>query len=249
MDARPCVVITGAGGLMGSAVAATLAAEGYDLVLNDRREGSLLPVAKDAREAGARVATVTADISTVEGAQALTAAAHEQWAAVAGLVHVAGGIKGPVKNPVWSITPAEWARTMAVNADSIFHCVQAVLPDMMARRRGRIVAIGSTSWAGSPDHAHYAAAKAALVSFIRSVATQVGPYDVTANVIAPGGTVTFAADLPGFPTAAEWATRNPLGRPNSPEDIAGAVRFLLGPDARNISGQVLTVAGGLNPCL
>jgi NAD(P)-dependent dehydrogenase (short-subunit alcohol dehydrogenase family) len=120
---------------------------------------------------------------------------------------------------------------------------------MMAQRSGKIVNIGSTSWAGTPLHAHYAAAKAGLVALTRSAAEQLGPYNVNVNAVAPGGTMTLAADLPGFPTADQWRTRNPLGRPNTPEDVAHTVAFLLSEQARNISGQLVTVAGGLNPSL
>jgi NAD(P)-dependent dehydrogenase (short-subunit alcohol dehydrogenase family) len=234
---------------MGAAIATRLVNAGYDLVLNDRREASLAPLVDKVGSAGGSALAVVADVASREGAAAVIDGALAGPGRIDALVTVAGGIKGPVKNPVWDITPEQWGRTVAVNLDSAFHCVQLALPSMMERRAGRIVTIGSTSWGGSADHAHYAAAKAGLVALTRSVATQVGPYGITANVIAPGGTVTMAAGLPGFPSAEEWADRNPLGRPNAPEDIAGAVAFLLSDDARNVSGHVLTVAGGLNPSL
>lgn len=234
---------------MGSAIALALAGSGCDLALNDRRADSLADTEAAARAVGADVVSVFADVSTREGAHELVDTAITRWGRVDVLVNVAGGIKGPIHNPVWEITDDQWARTFAVNVDSAFRCIQEVLPSMMERRYGKIITIASSSWAGSPIHAHYAASKAALISFTRSVATQVGPYDVNVNVVAPGGTQTLAADLPGFPTSDQWKSINPLGRPNLPHDIAAAVTFLVSSEARNISGQVLSVAGGLNPSL
>lgn len=112
-----------------------------------------------------------------------------------------------------------------------------------------VVNIASTSWA-PPDsalHPHYAAAKAGIVAFTRSVALQLAPYDVTVNAVAPGATRRSAdVALEGGEVAAAHV---PLGRINKPDDIAAAVAYLVSPDARNVSGQLLTVAGGLNPAL
>jgi NAD(P)-dependent dehydrogenase (short-subunit alcohol dehydrogenase family) len=244
----PVAVVTAAGGLMGAAITRALAASGHQLVINDRRD-CLDERLADLELFGVKVVSVVGDVAHPAGAAATIGAAVEQLGRVDVLVNVAGGIKGPIENPLWEITPEQWSRTLAVNLDSAFFCMQHAARAMMTRHSGNIVNIASTSWAGSPLHAHYAAAKAGLVSLTRSAAQQLGSYGINVNVIAPGGTVTRAADLPGFPTAQDWLARNPLGRPNDAEDIAGAVAFLSSAAARNISGQVLTVAGGLNPSL
>ncbi|MGC9537430.1 SDR family NAD(P)-dependent oxidoreductase [Streptomyces sp. UG1] len=212
---RPVAVVTAAGGMMGTAISTLLATSGHRLVLNDRRD-CLDALAAQLRGRGSEVETVVADVADTEGAEATVRAALLRWGRVDVLVNVAGGIKGPVDNPLWDITAEQWSRTVSVNLDSAFFCTQQAAKAMMAHGSGRIVNVASTSWAGSPLHAHYAAAKAGLVSLTRSAAQQLG---------------------------------NPLGRPNEPEDIAEAVAFLLGNGARNISGQLLTVAGGLNPAL
>ena len=95
-------------------------------------------------------------------------------------------------------------------------------------------------------HPHYAAAKAGVVAFTRSVALQLAPYDVNVNAVAPGATRRSAAVVVDDAGA---APPPPLGRINDPADIAGAVAYLVSPDARNVSGQLITVAGGLNPAL
>jgi len=245
---RPVAVVTAAGGMMGTAICTRLARSGYDLVVNDRRD-CLEPLAERLRAEDSTVVKHLADVATPEGAKATVEAALHDFGRIDVLVNVAGGIKGPVHNPLWEITVDQWRRTVSVNLDSAFFCIQRSARVMMKQRSGRIVNIASTSWAGSPLHAHYAAAKAGLISLTRSAAQQLGPYNVTVNAIAPGGTITYAANLEGFPGPDEWKDRNPLGRPNIPEDIADAVAFLIGDGARNISGQLLTVAGGLNPSL
>ncbi|HEX2381479.1 MAG TPA: SDR family oxidoreductase, partial [Acidimicrobiales bacterium] len=106
----------------------------------------------------------------------------------------------------------------------------------------------SVSWAGEALHAHYAAAKAAVVAFTRSAATQLGPYNINVNAVAPGATERdIDVDLPS--TVADEKVTNPLGRTNVVDDIANGVLFLVSEESRNISGQLLTIAGGANPHL
>src|SRR5262249_54032078 len=101
---RPAAVVTASGGMMGAAIATALAAQGYDLVLNDRRQGTLEPVAEQVRAEGVETASVLADVSTRDGARAVIHTALERWHAVDVLVNVAGGLKGPLENPILEIT-------------------------------------------------------------------------------------------------------------------------------------------------
>jgi NAD(P)-dependent dehydrogenase (short-subunit alcohol dehydrogenase family) len=250
LNDKAIVVVTAAGGPMGAAIARRLAGSGARIMCGDRRAGSIDALAAELNDADALADVVHADLATPEGAQELIGACLDRWQRIDGLVNVVGGVKGPLDQPLWEITAEQWAGTIRLNLDSAFHCTNAALPSMMARRHGSIVNIGSTSWAGSSERAHYAAAKAGLVALTRSAATQLGPYGITVNLVAPGGTMTTAADRSAaLRPGTDWSARNPLGRPNKPEDVAAAVAFLMSPDARNISGQVLTVAGGLNPSL
>ena len=145
------------------------------------------------------------------------------------LVNTVGGIKGPVELPVWEITDEQWEGTLAISLTSAFRCTRAAAPAMIAQRCGKIVNIASTSWA-PPDsalHPHYAAAKAGIVAFTRSVALQLAPYDITVNAVAPGATRRSAdVVLEGGEIA---AAQTPLGRINDPADIAGAVAYLVQP--------------------
>jgi NAD(P)-dependent dehydrogenase (short-subunit alcohol dehydrogenase family) len=125
---------------------------------------------------------------------------------------------------------------------------------MIERNFGKIVNIASVGWAGEAMHAHYAAAKAAVVSFTRSLAAQLGHHNINVNAVAPGGTrgsidVLLTVDDHPPAIAPSVSGTGPLGRMNEPEDIANAVLFLTSEESRNISGQLLTVAGGANPSL
>src|SRR5581483_10182693 len=191
-------IVTGSGGKMGGAIALRLAEEGADIVLNDRLPGLTEPWEAQIRALGRDVVSVLANVTRREGAERVVDAALERWGRVDILVNVVGGIKGPVENPLWEITEEEWEFAMGLNLRGTFHCTHLVLPGMMARRAGKIVNIASISWAGDPLHAHYSAAKAGVVAFTRSAATQLAPYNINVNAVAPGGTRS-GVNLPGDP--------------------------------------------------
>ena len=244
-------VVTGSGGAMGGAIAVRLARAGARIVLNDRVAERVDSHRAAVEQYGVDTISVVASTSRTDGAQALVAAALETWGRLDVLVNVVGGIKGPVQIPVWEITDEQWDATLAISLTSAFRCTRAAAPAMMAARSGKIVNIASTAWA-APEaglHPHYAAAKAGVVAFTQSVALQLAPYDINVNAVAPGATRRSAAlRLPGGDVEA-GAARTPLGRINEPEDIAEAVAYLVSPGARNVSGHLLTVAGGFNPSL
>ncbi|WP_157110420.1 SDR family NAD(P)-dependent oxidoreductase [Nocardia anaemiae] len=242
-------VITAAGGPMGSAIARRLSSLGYAVALNDRSARRLSVIAQELEDADARVLPIVGDATSREVARALTAAALEKWGRVDGLVNVAGGVHGPLNVPLEDITDEGWHRTIDFNLSSAFVWMQEAGRVMLAAGSGRIVNIGSTSWSGSPDRSHYAAAKAGLVALTRSAATQWARRGVNVNIVVPGATATTVADRGDGTWVQNWASHNPLGRPNNPEDIADSVEFLVSKASRNITGQILTVAGGLNPSL
>jgi NAD(P)-dependent dehydrogenase (short-subunit alcohol dehydrogenase family) len=247
--ARRVAVVTGAAGGIGGGITNALAADGYALVVNDRRSGPCQDQAALLREQGHEAVAAAGDVTSRAGADSLIASALDAWGRVDTLVNVVGGLKG-MSVPVWEMTEDQFDFTIKLNLRTVFLCTQAALRPMMAQRSGSIVNITSISYAGAPEHAHYAAAKAGVTAFTRSVATQVGPFDITVNAVSPGTTLTAAVAQAGLALdGVDWSKENPLGRANSPDDVAAAVVFLASPGARNISGQILTVAGGLNPSL
>lgn len=238
---------------MGGAIALRLAEEGADIALNDRLPGTTDRWQERIETLGHDVFAVTANVTRREGAEVLVNAALERWGQIDILVNVVGGIRGPINNPVWEITEDDFEFAWGINMRATFHCTQLVLPGMMARRAGRIVNISSNSWAGDPLHAHYSAAKAAVVAFTRSCAIQLGPHGITVNSVAPGGTKTNehnSSDAPAsMPFTDAFDRRGTLARSNESVDIANAVLFLASDEARNVSGHLLTVASGSNPRL
>ncbi|MBY8863566.1 SDR family oxidoreductase [Nocardia sp. CA2R105] len=244
--------MTGSGGGMGGAIALRLAQEGADIALNDRIEGTTDRWQEQIEPLGGDVFAVTTNVTRRSGAEELINAAVDRWGRIDVLVNVVGGVRGPVVNPVWEISEEDFEFSWGINMRATFHCTQLVLPAMMERKSGKIVNIASNSWAGEPMHAHYSAAKAAVVSFTRSCAIQLGPYNINVNAVAPGGTQTNEHntgewDAPTFETMYE--TGGTLGRFNKGEDIANAVLYLASEESRNVSGQLLTVASGANPRL
>jgi NAD(P)-dependent dehydrogenase (short-subunit alcohol dehydrogenase family) len=251
-------VVTGSGGAMGAAIALRLAAEGADIALNDRLPDLTTQTEKAIRDMGGDVVSVVANVTRREGAERLVTTALDRWGWVDILVNVVGGVRPPVVNPIWTISEEDWEFAMGLNLRGTFHCTQLACPGMMERHYGKIVNIASNSWAGEAIHAHYAAAKAAVVALTRSVATQLGPYNINVNAVAPGATqrsphiaAQIETPLKGepAPVPTSVAMTGPLGRINEPIDIANAVLFLASDESRNISGQLITVAGGNNPSL
>ena len=213
-------VVTGSGG----AIAMRLAAAGARIVLNDR-----IPECTDVHRAaveahGVPAVSVTASTSRPLGARAVIAAALGTWGWLDILVNTVGGIKGPVRVPVWDITDEQWDGTVAVSLTATFLCTREAAPVlctreaapvMIAQRSGKIVNIASTSWA-PPDsalHPHYAAAKAGVVAFSRAVALQLARYNVNVNAVAPGERGAAPASCS---TAATSARR---GRPSAGSTI------------------------------
>lgn len=234
---------------MGAVIARRLSSVGYAVALNDRSQSRLTAVVESITEDGGQVLGLAGDAAKRSTARELVKAAVHRWGRVDALVNVAGGVRGSLNVPLEDIGDDDWTGTVDLNLTSAFVFMQEAGRVMLSARGGKIVNIGSTSWSGSPDRSHYAASKAALFALTRSAATQWASRGINVNIVMPGATVTTVADRDDGTWVDAWAEHNPLGRPNQPDDIADAVEFLISESSRNISGQALTVAGGLNPSL
>lgn len=210
------------------------------------------------RKDGYRVATVDvnasdtehgfcADVTEPAQVHAALTAIHDALGPVAILVNAAG-MTGFQR--FTSLSFDQWSRVIAVNLNGVFHCTQAVLPDMLAGGWGRIVNISSSSThSGEPFMSAYVAAKSAVNGLTKSLALEYGPRGITANVIPPGFIDTpmlRKAEKDGLlgGTVDEHAKRTPVRRVGRPEDIAAACAFLVSEDAGYITGQILGVNGG-----
>lgn len=234
LDGRTALV-TGASRGIGRAIAVELAAAGAAVVVG-YRSGQAEAEAV-AAEIGGRA--VQADVSDPDSARALVDAAGELDI----LVNNAGLTRD---NLLVRLSDDDWRTVLDTNLSSVFYTCRAAARGMMKRRRGAIVNVSSIVGVhGNPGQTNYAASKAGIIGFTKSLARELGSRSVRANVVAPGYVKTQLTDvLPAAATEAMLAA-TPLGRLGDPEDVARAVRFLCSDDAAFVTGEVLLVDGGL----
>jgi 2-hydroxycyclohexanecarboxyl-CoA dehydrogenase len=245
---RRCAIVTGAGSGIGRAIAHRLAAEGLSIAVVDLDKDSAQAVTEEiVSERGEAVALGGIDVSVRAQVDEAVSRARSEFGPVLVLVNNAGisGFKEFLK-----INDESWNRIMAVNLSGPFYFAQAVLPDMIAARWGRVVNISSSSaQSGQQYMVHYASSKAGLIGFTKALALEFGPLGITVNTIPPGFVDTpmlRASEQRGLlgGSVDETAQRIPVRRPGRPEDIAATCSFLVSEDAGYITGQVIGVNGG-----
>jgi 3-oxoacyl-[acyl-carrier protein] reductase len=182
------------------------------------------------------------DIGSPDGAATVVQTALERTGRIDVLVNNAGVAPGVV--PLAETDDEAMDRVWRINLRGMMQCCRAALDVMESAKYGRIVNIGSRSWLGTPGHTAYAATKGGVVSFTRTLALELGPHGITANVVAPGSVVTPALERLGPAYLESIYRRHPAGRLGDPHDIGRAVRFLAHPASGAITGQVLHVCGG-----
>ena len=243
------VVVTGGGGGIGGATCRRFGREGARVAVFDLNPEAAGRVAAAIREAGGVAEAIRCDITDRASVDAAVAETEAKLGPIDVLVNNAGW---DVFKPFTKTDPAEWAKLVAINLTGAFHMHHAVLPGMAARKRGRIVNIASdAARVGSSGEAVYAACKGGLVSFSKTIAREHARHGIAVNVVCPGPTDTalFAEYKEGAGNPdklMEAFTRAiPLGRIGQPEDLPGAVLFFASDDAAYVTGQVLSVSGGL----
>ena len=236
----PLALITGAGSLIGEGIAQSLAKAGWLLVLSDINDKTMASVAA-ALPASSVAATETMDVTNPDNVATVVRKIRDAHGPLDALVNVAGGGRGlgvPLKDFV-DVTRAERDKVIEVNLKGVLNCCQAVLPGMIADKKGSIVSISAArGLRGGPKATIYSACKAAIIVFSQSLALEVGQHGIRVNTVAPGNTpARWKAPAPD-------RIRSPLGSETSPADVGAAVAFLLSDQASHITGSCLDVSGG-----
>jgi 3-oxoacyl-[acyl-carrier protein] reductase len=237
-------IVTGGGRGIGRAIALRLAEVGANVVVNDIGDAEPVEaVVREIKAMGRQALLVLADVSSASDVDKLVEAAIAAYGRIDILVNNAGIARDQL---LLRMTEEEWDRVISVDLKSVFLCTRAVLKYMVKERWGRIVSIASiVGIVGNPGQANYAAAKAGIIGFTRTVAKEVASRGITVNAIAPGFIDTEMTQRLKEEWKEELKKRIPLGRLGSPRDVAGAVAFLAGEEAGYITGQVLGVDGGM----
>lgn len=239
-------IVTGASRGIGRGIAVRLAQEGAKVVINHRgsAEGAE-ETARLVREAGGEALVVQADVSRFDEAQRLVQETINAFGQVDVLVNNAGTTRDTL---LMMMKEEQWDVVVDTNLKSVFSCCKAVARPMVKRKFGRIVNISSVSGlAGQGGQTNYAASKAGVIAFSKSLAKELGSRNITVNVVAPGFVPTALTEgiLAEGDNLQRAVEATPLGRLGTPEDVAGAVVFFASDDASFITGQVLSVDGGL----
>ena len=251
---RQVAMVTGAGQGIGRAIALRLAREGFDVAILDVNAETARAVSDEVEAIGARALALVVDLLDVPAIEATVERVVQEWARLDVLVNNAGNV--PI-TPLMEIGEAEWDRVLDLNLKAAFFCLQAAGRVMMAQRGGCIINMTSISGLGPrPDQTHYAAAKAGIISLTTSAALTFAPYGVRVNAVCPGIVDTpltrqihldrgHLAGISQEESLAHKVAQIPLGRIETPEDVAGVVAFLVSPDGAYITGQTIVVDGGM----
>jgi NAD(P)-dependent dehydrogenase (short-subunit alcohol dehydrogenase family) len=236
-------IVTGAGQGIGRAIALGLAREGAGIVIADINEKSANKVKNEIEAAGGSALAIHADVSNENSVEAMVEKTLEAFRRVDILFNNAGIFP---TSSVEEMSEADWDRVIGTNLIGAFLCARAVVPKFLKQGTGRIISLTSgRAFQGAKNGAHYAASKAGIIGFSKSLALELAPHGITVNVICPG--ITDTAQPRGHQTEEQiyaQAQRIPLGRIGQPEDLVGPAIFLASDAASFVTGQTILVNGG-----
>jgi 2-hydroxycyclohexanecarboxyl-CoA dehydrogenase len=245
----PVAFVTGAGRGIGRAIALRLACGGLAVGVSDLDGATARAVADEIVAAGGKATSAQADVTSLDAMRSAVASVERALGPITVLVNNAGWDKMEL---FLENDPALWDRLLAINLKGVFNTTRAALEGMAARGAGRVVSIASDAGrVGSTGEAVYSACKAGIIGFSKALAREVARKSITVNVVCPGPTDTallaeVGASERGAKIVAGMQRAIPLGRLGQPEDVAGAVAYLTSDEAAFVTGQVLSVSGGLS---
>ncbi|MCO5176996.1 MAG: 3-oxoacyl-[acyl-carrier-protein] reductase [Thermomicrobiales bacterium] len=237
-------IVTGAVRGIGRAIAHELAQDGFAVVVNYRGDADqAAALCDDLAQYGGATLAVRADITSPDDVAGLIEQTINTFGHLDALINNAGITRDTL---LMRMSEEDWDAVLETNLKGAFLCSKAAIRPMMRRRSGSIVNLTSVvGLSGNAGQTNYSAAKAGLIGFTKSLAKEVGSRGITVNAVAPGFIETRLTDVLTDDTKAAMLERIPLGRFGTPEDVASAVRFLVSPAARYITGAVLSVDGGM----
>src|SRR3954470_13703443 len=235
-------IVTGASRGIGQAIAEQMARQGAMVIAAGRGENARA-VAEEIQGNGGRAEAVALDVTDAGSVERVVASVLERHARIDVLVNNAGITLDQL---LLRMKREDWDAVLATNLTAAFALTQAVLKPMIRQRAGRIIGISSVvGQSGNAGQANYAASKAGLIGFVKSIAQEVASRGITANVVAPGLIETEMTHAITGEARDDWASKIPLRRLGIPADVAAAVCFLASDEASYITGQVLAVNGGM----
>ena len=237
-------LVTGGSRGIGRAVALRLAADGHAVAVNYAANVAAADKVVEAITAnGGTAMAVQADVGDTDAVSAMFKDVEERLGRVEVLVNNAGITRDGL---LLRMGPDAWDQVIETNLRSVYLCSRAAMRGMLRSRWGRIISVSSISGiSGNPGQANYAASKAGIIGFSKSIAREIGSRNITVNVVAPGFIETDMTEELGTEIAEEVASRVAVGRLGRPEEIAAAVGYLASDDAAYVTGQTLVVDGGL----
>jgi 3-oxoacyl-[acyl-carrier protein] reductase len=236
-------VVTGAGSGIGRAVAHRLSINGAKIIVNDVIANSGNRVTREILDQKSEAVFVEADIATYEGAKKLAQQAHHLYGQIDILVNNAGITRD---KRLRDMEEEDWDAVLNINLKGAFNCCKFVTPYMIESGYGKIVNLSSRAHLGNPGQANYAASKAGIIGLTKSLALELGRYNINVNAVAPGMIETEGLkNHPQYDIVIARALKiTPLKKIGKPEDVAALIHFLVSDDAGYITGEVIHITGG-----